>query len=171
MDVAIAVPLYLVAERAAVDGHDRLALGQGADELFGGYEKLVDPAEDGRTDADTVHDAVRESVLALPDGLERDVLAIRAAGIEPVFPLLDDRVVRTALRLGPDRLVDGDRRKVTLRRAARTWLPESVAERDKKAVQYGSLVARELDRLARQAGYKRRMDDHVGRYVRSLLSS
>jgi asparagine synthase (glutamine-hydrolysing) len=88
-----------------------------------------------------------------------------------VFPLLDDRVVRTALRLGPDRLVDGDRRKVTLRRAARTWLPESVAERDKKAVQYGSLVARELDRLARQAGYKRRMDDHVGRYVRSLLSS
>jgi asparagine synthase (glutamine-hydrolysing) len=40
---------------------------------------------------------------------------------------------------------------------------------DKKAVQYGSLVSRELDRLARQAGYKRRMDDHVGQYIRSLV--
>jgi asparagine synthase (glutamine-hydrolysing) len=41
--------------------------------------------------------------------------------------------------------------------------------RDKKAAQYGSLAARELDRLARQAGYKRRMDDHVTQYVESLV--
>jgi asparagine synthase (glutamine-hydrolysing) len=34
-------------------------------------------------------------------------------------------------------------------------------------VQYGSLVARELDRLARQAGFKRRQDDHVSKYVAS----
>ncbi|MFB6176967.1 MAG: asparagine synthase-related protein, partial [Halobaculum sp.] len=37
MDVNIAVPLYLVGKRVAADGYDRLALGQGADELFGGY--------------------------------------------------------------------------------------------------------------------------------------
>jgi asparagine synthase (glutamine-hydrolysing) len=48
-------------------------------------------------------------------------------------------------------------------------LPPEVADADKKAVQYGSLVARELDRLARQAGFKRRMDDHVGQYIRSLV--
>jgi len=30
-------------------------------------------------------------------------------------------------------------------------------------------VARELDRLARQDGFKRRMDDHVTKYVESLL--
>ena len=36
-------------------------------------------------------------------------------------------------------------------------------------MQYGSLISRELDRLARQAGFKRRMDDHVTRYVEHRL--
>jgi len=167
MDVGVALPLYLVAERVAADGHDRLAVGQGADELFGGYAKVAAPADDDRLEADTVRGATREVIGELPAGLERDVLTLRAAGVEPVAPLLDDRVVAAALRLPADLLVDGDERKVALRRAA-DFLPAAVRGRDKKAVQYGSLVARELDRLARQAGFKRRMDDHVGRYIDSL---
>ncbi len=169
MDVSIAVPLLLVAERAAADGHDRLAVGQGADELFGGYAKVANAPDDPRVEADTVRGATREVVLSLPEQLARDVPLLRSAGVEPVAPFLDDRVVRSALRLPGDALVDGDRRKVALRGAARSVVPESVAERDKKAVQYGSYVSRELDRLARQAGFKRRMDDHVGQYVDSLL--
>ncbi|WP_424019943.1 asparagine synthase C-terminal domain-containing protein [Halorientalis pallida] len=178
MDVQIALPLYLVAERVAADGYDRLAVGQGADELFGGYAKVAKAPDDPRVDAETVRGARREVVTTLPDQLERDVLALRAAGVEPVAPLLDDRVIDAALPL-PGHLLVADpepgadrgdaERKVALRRAAESWLPEAVAGRDKKAVQYGSLVARELDRLARQAGYKRRMDDHVTKYVRSLV--
>ena len=167
MDIGVVLPLYLVAERVAADGHDRLAVGQGADELFGGYAKVAAPADDDRLEADTVRGATREVIGGLPAGLERDVLTLRAAGVEPVAPLLDDRVVAAALRLPADLLVDGDERKVALRRAA-DFLPAAVRGRDKKAVQYGSLVARELDRLARQAGFKRRMDDHVGRYIDSL---
>ncbi|WP_423999226.1 asparagine synthase-related protein [Haloarcula salina] len=169
MDVQIALPLSLVAERVAADGFDRLALGQGADELFGGYAKVAKAPEDPRVEANTVRGAQREVVATLPDQLERDVLALRAAGVEPVTPLLHDRVVAAALRLDGDLLVDGETRKVALRAAARHSLPEAVATRDKKAAQYGSLAARELDRLARQAGYKRRMDDHVTQYVESLL--
>ncbi|MBP1902090.1 asparagine synthase (glutamine-hydrolyzing) [Halorubrum trapanicum] len=170
MDVAIAVPLYLTAEAAAADGFDRLAVGQGADELFGGYSKVVDPAEDPRVDADTVRGARTETVRTLPDQLARDVLALRAAGVEPSTPLLDDRVVAAALALPDDLLVDGDERKVALRRVAAGRVPESVSTADKKAVQYGTYVSRELDRLARRAGYKRRMDDHVGKYVEALCS-
>ena len=170
MDVAIAVPLYLTAEAAAADGFDRLAVGQGADELFGGYSKVVDPAEDPRVDADTVRGARTETVRTLPDQLGRDVLALRDAGVEPATPLLDDRVVGAALALPGDLLVDGDERKVALRRVAAGRVPESVAAADKKAVQYGTYVSRELDRLARRAGYKRRMDDHVGKYVEALCA-
>ncbi|TKX74003.1 asparagine synthetase B [Halorubrum sp. GN11_10-6_MGM] len=170
MDVAIAVPLFLTAEAAAADGFDRLAVGQGADELFGGYSKVVDPAEDPRVEADTVRGARTETVRTLPDQLERDVLALRAAGVEPATPLLDDRVVAAALALPDDLLVDGDERKVALRRTAAGRVPESVAAADKKAVQYGTYVSRELDRLARRAGYKRRMDDHVGKYVEALCA-
>nr|WP_284033259.1 asparagine synthase-related protein [Halobaculum sp. DT31] len=168
MDVAIALPLYLVAERAAADGYDRLAVGQGADELFGGYAKVVDPAEDHRIDADTVRGARRETMATLPDQLERDVLALRAAGVEPVAPLLHDRVVAAALSLPGDLLVADGERKVALRAAAEGVVPDGVRTADKKAVQYGTYVSRELDRLARQDGFKRRMDDHVGRYIAAL---
>ncbi|TKX55944.1 asparagine synthetase B [Halorubrum sp. SS7] len=170
MDVAIAVPLFLTAEAAAADGFDRLAVGQGADELFGGYSKVVDPAEDPRVESDTVRGARTETVRTLPDQLERDVLALRAAGVEPATPLLDDRVVAAALALPGDLLVDGEERKVALRRVAAERVPASVHAADKKAVQYGTYVSRELDRLARQAGFKRRLDDHVGKYVESLCA-
>ena len=169
MSVTIALPLYLVAERAAADGVDRLALGQGADELFGGYAKVVDPAEDDRLDATTVRGATRETIHTLPDGIQRDTLALRAAGVDPVMPLLADRVVEAALPLPGHLLATADRRKVALRRAAPDGIPRSVVDADKKAVQYGSLVSRELDRLARQAGFKRRMDRHVDRYIESLI--
>lgn len=170
MDVAIAVPLYLVAERVAADGHDRLALGQGADELFGGYSKVVAPHEDHRVDAETVRGATRELLVTLPDQLPRDVHALRAAGVDPVAPLLHDRVVAAALRLPDHLLATEAERKVALRRAAEGIVPESVRTADKKAVQYGSYVARELDRLARRAGFKRRVDDNVGKYVRWLAA-
>jgi asparagine synthase (glutamine-hydrolysing) len=168
MDLQIALPLFLVGEAVAADGHDRLALGQGADELFGGYAKIAKAPDDGRVEADTVRGATRETIASLPRQLERDVLTLRAAGVEPVVPLLADRVVEAALRLPGELLVSGGERKVALRRAA-AFLPEELRCREKKALQYGSLLAREFDRLARQAGFKRRMDDHLGRYVESLL--
>jgi len=170
MDVGIALPLYFVAERAAADGFDRLAVGQGADELFGGYRKVVDPADDHRVDADTVRGATREQIRSLPHQLPRDVLTLRAAGVEPVAPLLHDRVVDAALRLPADLLATGEERKIALRRAVAGVVPDGVRGAEKKAVQYGTYAARELDRLARQAGYKRRMDDHVGQYIDALVA-
>ncbi|MDR5671968.1 asparagine synthase-related protein [Halalkaliarchaeum sp. AArc-GB] len=171
MDVAIAIPLSIVAERAAADGYGTLAVGQGADELFGGYAKVVDPADDHRVEAESVRGAVREVIATLPEQLARDVTAIRAAGVDVAAPFLQDRVVEAALRLPPELLVDGGIRKVALRRFADETdvVPRSVWTAEKKALQYGTYVSRELDRLARRAGFKRRMDRHVDRYVESLL--
>lgn len=171
MDVQIALPLYLLAQHCNEQGFERLALGQGADELFGGYEKVARAPEDHRVAADTIEGARREVVTTLPNQLERDWLTVTAGGLDPVLPLVHDGVVETALALPGSSLVTSDgNRKWAFRLAAREWLPDELAFRDKKALQYGSLVARELDRLARQAGFKRRMDDHVSRYVESVIS-
>ncbi len=170
MSVQIALPLFLVAERVAADGYGHLAVGQGADELFGGYAKVAKAPSDPRVDADTVLGARDEMTRTLPEQLDRDVRALAAAGVDPVAPLLDERVVDAARALPANCLVsDRGERKFALRLAAREWVPDSVAFREKKAVQYGSLVGRELDRLARQAGFKRREDDHVTQYVRSRV--
>jgi len=169
MDVAIALPLVLTAERVAPEGLKRLAVGQGADELFGGYAKVAKAPEDPRVEADSVAGARREVLAELAEDIDRDLAGIRSAGIEPVCPYLTDAVVEAALRLPGPMLLRKEERKWALRRAASPWLPAELVERDKKAMQYGSLVSRELDRLARQEGFKRRMDDHVDRYIASLL--
>ncbi len=166
MGLAIGLSLYVLADAVAADGYDRVALGQGADELFGGYEKIA--RLDHRVAADTVDGARREVVGELPSGLARDVLAVRAGGVEPVMPYLGDGVVEAALRLEGDQLVDDRRRKSLFRDVAGRHLPASVAQREKKAIQYGNGVARELDRIARQAGFKRHMGNHVAQYVRAL---
>ncbi len=166
MDAAVGATLAAVGAAAGADGHGSLALGQGADELFGGYAKVA--RLDSRVAADSTRAAVRETIRGLPDGLARDVPVLRAAGVEPVLPYLDDRVVRAALRLPARLLVRDDERKVALRRVAADRLPADLAAAPKKAAQYGSYVSRELDRLARQAGFKRRQDDHVRRYVESI---
>ncbi|PSP28738.1 asparagine synthase [Halobacteriales archaeon QH_2_65_14] len=172
MDVEIALPLYVLAERARADGIEGLALGQGVDELFGGYAKVARAPEDPRVEADTVRGARREVVGTLPGQFERDWLAVHAGGLTPVTPYVHDRIVAAALRLPGELLVGADgERKRAFRLAAREWLPDELADREKKALQYGSLVARELDRLARQAGFKRRMDDHVTQFVEHLLES
>ncbi len=166
MDIQIALPIFVLAERVRADGFDRLALGQGADELFGGYRKVANAPEDPRVEAKTVRGARREMVETLPDQLERDVLTLRRAGVDPVVPLLSDHVVEAALGLPGELLVTArGERKWALRLATRQWLPDRIVFREKKAVQYGSLVARELDRLARQNGFKRRVDDHIRTYI------
>jgi asparagine synthase (glutamine-hydrolysing) len=168
MDCAIALPLYCTAECAAADGVDVLVVGQGADELFGGYAKVANAPSDPRVEADSVRGATREVVGTLPAQLERDVLALRAAGVEPLAPLLHDAVVRVALAL-PGHLLVTDRgeRKYALRLAARELVPDALAFREKKAVQYGTDVHAELDRLARAAGF--RGEDNVGRYAAATV--
>lgn len=169
MDIQIALPLYILAETVRKDGYERLLLGQGADELFGGYAKVARAPEDPRVKAETVRGARREMIGTLPAQLERDVLALWDAGVKPVVPLLSDAVVRAALALPAEALVTArGERKWALRIASRPFLPDRIAFREKKAVQYGSLVSRELDRLARESGFKRRQGDHVAAFIESL---
>lgn len=166
MDMAIGLSLYLLSKRVKRDGFDRLALGQGADELFAGYEKMAHL--DHRVEAESVLDARREILYDLANGLERDVLAVRAADVEPVFPYLGDTVIEAGLRLDSKLLVRGETRKWALRQVAHRYLSPIEASRDKAAIQYGNGVATELDRLARQAGFKRRMPMHIEKYVESV---
>lgn len=169
MDVAIATGFYQLGTAIAADGHDHVALGQGADELFAGYQKVASAPTDDRLTAETVRDARDEMLQTIPHQAARDVTALRAAGVEPITPLLTDRVVSASLELPSSMLVRDGVRKWGLREIARDRLPTDVVDRKKTAMQYGSRISREIDRLARQAGFKRREPDHVRRYIQARL--
>jgi asparagine synthase (glutamine-hydrolysing) len=135
VQVSLAIPLYCLCGKL-----DRkvLLLGQGADELFLGYEKYYSGRGDWKMD-----------LAALISGnCERDRKAAGRWGVRIITPFLDEELV-AAISAIPEseRLSDPVLRKAVLRRAAiNLGLPEKLALAPKKAMQYstGALRAVEL---------------------------
>ena len=153
LDVSIATGLFFVARWAAEMGHRRVLVGQGADELFGGYARY-------RTAADVPAMLARDFASLRGQAL-RDQAVARLHGTAFSLPYLDLRVVRAARSIPPDRLVSAGMGKVPLRELAARLLPPEVALAPKKAMQYGTGISRAIRELARKNGYK----GSVQRYI------
>jgi len=143
MNLAIGLPLYFATELAGRDGVRVLLSGQGADELFGGYAKYLERPE-----------LMWEDLLNMAErNLARDDKIAMLNGVEGRFPFLSLPVVALALRTPPELKVSGGERKVVLRRLAlRLGIPEWIANREKKAAQYGSRAQKLLEKLAKGEG-------------------
>jgi len=124
-----AVPHHFVNELASQKVKVVLA-GEGADELFAGYDYFGD-----YDSGDTLHDELVTSVEGMHiSGLQRVDRIAGAHGIEARLPFLDLDVVELALALpaewkllGPDRPA-----KWLLRRAFDGWLPDDILWRRKE---------------------------------------
>jgi asparagine synthase (glutamine-hydrolysing) len=150
--VSIALPLYLLAQRARKDGFKVLLSGQGADELFGGYARYEAAVREGRLAEALDHDLRHIAEV----NLERDDAATMAHGVELRVPFLDLRVVAASRRMGPSLKVRPNGkdyiRKYILRKVAEKYLPREVARAPKKAIQYGTGAQKTLERLAKSKG-------------------
>jgi len=153
LDVAVATGLFFVARWAGGRGHSRILVGQGADELFGGYARY-------RTASDIPAMLVRDFASLRGQAL-RDQAVARLHGTAFSLPYLDLRVVRAARALPPEGLVSPDTGKVPLREVAERLLPPVMARAPKKAMQYGSGIAGAIRDLARKNGYKRSVQGYI----------
>ncbi len=138
--VRSAVANYLVARLAAA--HVKVVLtGEGADELFGGYEYL---RGEGLDDPSAFHAELVRSVDELHGlNLQRCDRVTMAHGLEARVPFLDLEVIEVVLSVPagvkvptPDRM-----EKDLLRRAFRGWVPEEILWRTKAQFGDGSGVA------------------------------
>jgi asparagine synthase (glutamine-hydrolysing) len=156
VNACIAVPFYWLAETASKLGYPVLLAGQGADELFGGYQRYL--TEYSRSGAEAVEQKMfRDIENAYRANFQRDNQVCSYYGVELRLPFVDRDVVDFALRL-PLRLkinsVEDKLRKRVLRRVARNLdVPSFMVDKPKKAVQYTTGVTKALQRLAKAENF------------------
>lgn len=155
VNASIATTLYFVAEWAGSHGYKRILAGQGADELFGGYARYLQ--------TDTLAQDLQRDFLGLSQQLARDQAVAALHGTYFSLPYMDLRVVRAAQAIPPEEKVCSGVRKQPLRKVAERYLSPSIAQYEKKAMQYGSGVMKEIQRLAKQRGYKNSMQEYLDR--------
>jgi asparagine synthase (glutamine-hydrolysing) len=90
----------------------------------------------------------------LSQQLSRDQAVAGLHGAYFSLPYMDTRVVRAARAISPEKKVCNGVRKLPLRETASLYLPPAIAMYEKKAMQYGSGVMREIQRLAKRSGFK-----------------
>jgi asparagine synthase (glutamine-hydrolysing) len=129
-------------------GPTHAVLGQGADELFGGYahfEGLSPAAAVERSESDWGR-------LVDRDWPSTQALA-KEVGVRVSSPYLDARVSGYIRSLGVESRGFGGARKALLRQVGRlSGLPTPLVERPKRAMQYGTRIARDLKRFSPSAG-------------------
>jgi len=162
---SIGVPFYWVAEKAAEAGFKVMLAGQGADELFGGYQRYV---KEYCSKGEEVSKTMFSDVLGLYESnLERDLKITGFFNVELRLPFGAFDLAEYALTLPldckfeqkPDTL-----RKLVLRRLAlNVGVPKSIADKPKKAVQYSTGINDAMRRIAK------RQQKTVNQYIAELF--
>ncbi|RDY60822.1 asparagine synthase B [Flagellimonas nanhaiensis] len=128
--IRASTPMYLMARVIKSMGIKMVLSGEGADELFGGYlyfHKAPSPK-------DFHEETVRKlDKLHMYDCLRANK-SLAAWGIEGRVPFLDKEFMDVAMRINPkDKMINGERmEKWVVRKAFESYLPESVAWRQKE---------------------------------------
>jgi asparagine synthase (glutamine-hydrolysing) len=169
MMIGIGIPLFSTAVAAHKDGFDSILLGQGADELFGGYSRYCKILREEKEEflAETLW---KDLINAHKTNLLRDDSVCMASSVTPLYPYLSLDVVNIAARIPIEFKVaspDDDLRKRVLRMVGKKYdLPDEIVNKKKKAFQFGSGVTKALRQIARKNGFSNSRDYLVEKYER-----
>jgi len=142
---------YIALEMVAQDSTKVVFLGQGPDELWGGYPwypRLL--KEWGYA---KLHEVMWEDLIrGDTETLARENKVARMFDVEVRYPYLDIDVIKTAMSVAPQLKILSDKdalgKRIHRALARKLGVSESVAERKKTAAQHGSGIHQALHKLA-----------------------
>ncbi len=128
--IRASTPMYLMARVIKSMGVKMVLSGEGADEIFGGYLYFHKAPNAQEFHEETVRKLEK---LHMYDCLRANK-SLAAWGIEGRVPFLDKEFMDVAMRINPDdKMINGERmEKWVIRKAFESYLPESVAWRQKE---------------------------------------
>ena len=139
MKIGVGMTINMTSHLASLDGHKVILSGQGADELFCGYNRYKNKYNKPQELLDELTYDLNNMYHV---NLERDDKATMNNSLELRVPFLDKDVVDVATRMPINYMLKSDDdkiRKHILRNVAlELGVPEEVAYRPKKAAQYGT---------------------------------
>lgn len=168
--IEVALPVYGAVELAKKDGIRIMLTGQGADELFAGYNWYSCVAE--REGYHKLRKRMAQDLsLLYKETLEREDKITMAHSIELREPYLDLFVIKASmemdLRLNV-RSNDSFGKRVHRKLAEKLGIPHDVAFRIKEAAQHGSGMHDMLEAVARKNGFDE--EAITARYLSELQS-
>lgn len=149
---SIGTPFYWAAEKAAEAGFKIMLAGQGADELFGGYQRYVN--EYCKNGNEAARKSLFDDVVRIHESnLERDLKITSFHDVELRIPFGSFDLIEFALGLPIELKIENKTntlRKLVLRKMASiVGLPSLIADKPKKAVQYSTGINNAIKRIAK----------------------
>jgi asparagine synthase (glutamine-hydrolysing) len=152
---SIGIPFYWIAEKTAEMDFKVMLAGQGADELFGGYQRYV---HDYLTyGGEKLRETFFNDIIKMHEtNFERDFKICNFHNVELRLPFATYQIAKFATDIPVElkiEMKDNGLRKLVLRQVAENLgLPQSIVKKPKRAIQYATGVNKTLKKLATMKG-------------------